>query len=121
MAKRYEDLYELWEEQEKEFSIRAITEIGEMLSTMGIKRGERFNINSTPFVSGFVKRVVSVEVKGYGEDVYLGVIYIGDESDSVPNGHNYGELTISPGILSSIHYCIRKDYNKFVRTHKNTK
>lgn len=121
MAKRYKNLYDLWEEQEKDFSIRAITEIGEMLSAMGIKRGERFNIDSTPFASGFVKRVVSVEVKGSGDDVCLGVIYIGKENDSVPFGQYYGELTISPGILSSIHYCIRKDYNKFVRTHKAIK
>lgn len=119
MAKRYKDLYALWEQQEKDFSQRAISEIAEMLSVMGIKRGERFKLDSTPIVGGFVNRIVSIEVRGHGEDAYLGVVYIGNENDTVPFGHNYGELTVSPGILSSIHYCIRKDYNKYVRNHKS--
>lgn len=116
MAKRYQDLYILWCDQERAMSAKAIAEIREMLLAMGVKPGERYEIVSRELTTG--SNIVAVDVPGAGENAHLWCVY--KTGDPPPIDYNYCELFRNAHALTEIHYRIRKDYNRFVRTHKNT-
>lgn len=98
-------------------SARAIAEIREMLLAMGVKPGGRYEIVSGE--QGTRNNIVAVDVPGAGEDAHLWCVY--KTGDPPPIDYNYCELFWDARTLTDIHYRIRKDYNRFVRTHKNTK
>ena len=120
MAKRYKDLNCLWCDFEQKMSERAILEIREMLTAMGFKEGDYFELPRSTEETR-TEHIVGIdfpETPSNGEYPELWYMF---RTRREPFEYNKSVLNWHAETLVLIHSRVRKTYNRFLKEHKTKK